>query len=497
MKQLIHSGVMMPKGYEAKGLHILIRGEKVRLTPEQEEMAVAFAKKLRTEYVEDSMFVKNFFKDFSKALGMEETLDPEEVDFDEVHSSVEHEKQIRLKMSRDEKKRQAEFRKAQRESNRQRYGFAIVDGQKVEVGNYVVEPPCIFMGRGKHPLRGRWKEGPKESDITLNLSPDAPRPPGDWREIVWQPDSMWIAKWDDKLRGKEKYIWLADTSTVKQRREKEKFDQAKDLEKTIEKVRRHIMSNLKAEDLKRRKIATVCYLIDALKLRVGDEKDRDETNTVGATTLRSSHIKISPDGLATFNFLGKDSVRWHKQVRLPVTVAENLEEFIQNSHSLIFNGIRSDTVGQFLSEAVPNLTAKVFRTYHATKIVKEHLTAEVIPKSAPDYVKQHAATMANLQAAVVCNHKRKLPKNWRQSLRRKMERVRKLKMKKTEKAKEKVEKTKTEIETMKATRDYNLRTSLKSYVDPRVYRDWGRKVGYDWKLYYPKTLQRKFSWVDG
>jgi hypothetical protein len=50
---------------------------------------------------------------------------------------------------------------------------------------------------------------------------------------------------------------------------------------------------------------------------------------------------------------------------------------------------------------------------------------------------------------------------------------------------------------MKATRDYNLRTSLKSYIDPRAYYEWGRKVGYDWKLYYPKALQKKFSWVEG
>ncbi|MEM2102393.1 MAG: DNA topoisomerase I, partial [Candidatus Bathyarchaeia archaeon] len=46
------------------------------------------------------------------------------------------------------------------------------------------------------------------------------------------------------------------------------------------------------------------------------------------------------------------------------------------------------------------------------------------------------------------------------------------------------------------TKEYNLRTSLKSYIDPRVYYRWGKKVDFDWKLYYPKTLQRKFSWVE-
>ena len=83
-------------------------------------------------------------------------------------------------------------------------------------------------------------------------------------------------------------------------------------------------------------------------------------------------------------------------------------------------------------------------------------------------------------------------------MKKKRERLRKLKAakKKTKKTLESIEKTNIELEKMKATKDYNLQTSLKSYIDPRVYRDWGRKVEYDWKSYYSRTLQRKFSWID-
>jgi hypothetical protein len=52
------------------------------------------------------------------------------------------------------------------------------------------------------------------------------------------------------------------------------------------------------------------------------------------------------------------------------------------------------------------------------------------------------------------------------------------------------------ILTRKETSGYNLATSLKSYIDPRIYYEWGKKVEYDWKQYYPKTLQKKFNWVD-
>lgn len=500
MRQLIHNGVLVPERYKPVGLHITVRGRRILLNRDQEEMAVAWAKKQGTEYVNDKVFVRNFLTDFSQALGVTPPLTLSEIDFTEVIKHVEMEKQRKLEMSREEKKKLAEERKRLREELREKYGYAIVDGVRVEVSNYVVEPPGIFMGRGKHPLRGRWKPPVSEEDITLNLSPDAPKPPGKWREIVWKPDNMWIAKWDDKLRGVEKYVWLADSSHLKQRKEIEKFNLAAKLEKEIGRLRSHIIANLRSPDPKRRRVATVCYLIDALKMRVGDEKDKDEADTVGATTLKPRHVKIEGNRVR-FNFLGKDYVRWEKEVTMPDQVIANLKECIANAKSSLFPGVRSDIVSAFLSEVSPGLTAKVFRTYHATTVVKEYLNKAPVTVDQPEYYKRHVATMANLQAAVECNHKKKIPKNWRESLKKREERLKELKKrwkaKKSVKTLEAVRKLQLKIEEMKATRDYNLRTSLKSYIDPRAYYEWGRKVGYDWKLYYPKALQKKFSWVEG
>jgi DNA topoisomerase-1 len=496
VKQLIHNGVLVPPRYQGKGFYVNLKGRKIQLNSEQEEMAVAWVKKLDTPHAKDKKFVKNFFKDFRKALAIKEPVDPEDFDFSEIQRYVEKEKNQKLHMHKDEKKHLAQSRKAEREANREKFGFALVDGIKVEVSNYNVEPPSIFIGRGRHPLRGRWKRGVNENDITLNLSPDAPRPKGNWKEIVWQPDSMWIAKWDDKLRGVKKYVWLSETSHIKQQREKEKFDQANALESEIEKLREYITTNLQSNDMKTRKIATVSFLIDALKLRVGDEKDKDEVDTVGATTLRPEHIEIKSNGLVVFDFLGKDSVRWHKEVVLPTTVVQNLKQFIANAQSSVFDGVRSEDVNQFFGQFMPNLTAKVFRTYHATVAVRNYLKYASVSKTSPNYIKKYIASMANLQAAIICNHKRKLPLHWHKSLRKKIEQMKKLRSLKTKKSRERVKILKVKIRTMRATRDYNLNTSLKSYIDPRVYYNWGKSVNFDWKLYYPKSLQRKFSWVE-
>ena len=495
MRKLVHNGILFPR-YEPKGFKITVQGRPMVLSPQQEEMAVAWVRKLGTEYAEDPIFVRNFFGDFCHALGLNHKLGPKDFDFSEIVKYVEGDRARKLSMSKDEKKRLAAERKAIREANKVKYGQAIVDGEKVDLGNYMAEPSCIFMGRGKHPLRGKWKEGPSEQDVILNLSPDAPRAPGNWKEIVWQPDSMWVAKWDDKLRGEEKYIWLADSSSVKQERDIEKYEKANMLDRKINDLRTHIVANLKADDIKRRKVATVSYLIDTLKLRVGDEKDKDEADTVGATTLRPEHLTVSENGHVVFDFLGKDSVRWYKEVELPEQVVENLKEFMTDAKSSIFEGVRSNGVNEFLSEVVPGLSAKVFRTYHASMVVGEYLKTAKVSTDDPDYIKKNAATMANLEAAIICNHKRKLPKNWENSLAKKMERLKVLQARKTKKSAEAVKAAKMRIRTMKATRDYNLGTSLRSYIDPRLYYRWGQDVAFDWRLYYPKTLQRKFSWVE-
>lgn len=568
MKQLIHNGVVVPEQARYEGLKVKVRSQEVVLSQKQAEMAIAWARKQGTPYVEDPVFVRNFLKDFSAALGIEPPLRSDEVDFSQAVQVVEAERQSKLAMSKEERKAQAAARKAKREEMKARFGYAIVDGQQVELGTYLVEPSCIFMGRGKHPLRGRWKEGPQQSDITLNLSPDAPRPGGNWQEVLWDPDSLWVARWKDKLSGKMKYIWLHDTAPVKQAREASKFDKAHELGAELEQVRRRIAQDLTSPEARTREVATACYLIDALCMRVGDEKDPDEADTVGATTLRPEHVKLHPDGVAEFRFLGKDSVLWHKKLALPPEVAANLEELIRNARPSsnrnrkkhptrdkpqLFPGISSRHVNEYLSSILPGLTAKVFRTHHATRAVQQSLDNSGVGPQDPDYRKWQAAALANLEAAMLCNHTKKAPANWaerreklKERQRRAEERVEKYRAQvqalhgsltalkreatarikeaqpdKRAKVKERYEKAiaraearltiarqrlenaeyalgalKARVAIAARNRTWNLGTSLKSYIEPGVYYQWGRRVGYEvLDKYYPKTLARKFAWV--
>ncbi len=564
--QLIHNGIIIAPRPTLNHLVLAIRGEPRALTPEQEEMALAWARKQGTPYVEDRVFARNFMTDFSAALGIKPRLSVEEVDFGPAVQIIEAEREAKAGMTKEERKAAAAARKAKREELKEIYGYAVTNGERVELGNYMTEPSGIFMGRGRHPLRGRWKEGATEQDVTLNLSPDAPRPEGDWAEIVWQPDSLWVARWKDKLSDKMKYVWLSDTAPIKQEREAQKLDQAIELGEQLEMVRARFQEDLTSPDGKRRMIAVACYLIDVLCLRVGDEKDPDEADTVGATTLRPEHVTLHLDNTAEFRFLGKDSVLWHKTIELPPIVHQNLAYLIENARPSssdkdhptstlpqIFPDISSRDVNAYLSEIQSGLTAKVFRTHHATAVVRESLSSCSVEAPDPEYMKREAAALANLDAAILCNHTKQAPANWA-ARREKMNERRDRARARVEKYREQVRECQDQLAALRKearekeadasearrpkvraryrkrigtarrrvesarsrlararealgkvdsqnrlrtkARTWNLGTSLKSYIDPRVYHRWGQGVDYDvLQRYYPKALQRKFAWV--
>lgn len=606
-----HNGVAFPPDYEPRGLATTIQGKLVRLEPLQEEMLMAWAKKIGTPYVDDSVFQENFLASLREQwadLFRDVTI--ADIDWTEMVAIAQAEKLANL--PDEERKRRSAERKQKTEELKAKYGHAQVDDHEVEIGAYLIEPPGIFMGRGAHPLRGRWKPRVFSYQVTLNLDeeaevPDAPH--GSWAEIVHEHDSLWIARWLETLTGKIKYVLLAETSHLRQEREQEKYDKARKLEENLSAVRDAIREGMRdPRDAKRRQVATVAYLIDRLAMRVGDEKDEDEADTVGASTLRVEHVTIGEDKI-DFDFLGKDSVRWEKTLPIESShdkwLARNLAEFSKNKKpsDQIFPDITSARVNHFLKKVMPGLSAKVFRTFHATTTVRNYLQQNgKLKKDSSDAEKEFVAKLANLQAAIKCNHKRTPPKTWAESLEKRAQSVEKLRAAKpdlarfdaqiaarraaldklvtdqkefdakvpeqwrkkmaarvalenkgapTEDAKrkeydkklkaalkaerdaEKTFKQKTKrykervaqahkaviaaqeareraegsyrerlgraemgLDLVRRTKDYALNTSLKNYIDPRVYRDWGEKVAdYDWKRLYTGALLKKFAWV--
>jgi DNA topoisomerase-1 len=539
-KTLQHNGILFPPEYEAQGITIKIKGENIPLDLNQEERVYQWAKKKDTPYVQDKVFQKNFTADFAKTLDSKfKKISYEDIDFSNAYKVVDKEKDLREMMTKEEKKSLAAKRKELREKLKSKYGIAIMDGKEVEVGNYMAEPPGIFIGRGEHPLRGRWKPRVTVKDVTLNLGKEAKVPEGKWGKIIHDKDSMWLASWMDFLTQKRKYVWLADTAGLKQDRDKEKYEKAVKLAKEIDKIKDRIVKDMKIKDPKISRIATACYLIYRTAMRVGDEKDPDEADTVGATTLRKEHIKIT-DKTIEFDFLGKDSVRWQETVVAEghdKQFQENLKKLVEKKKPKdeIFDDITSRHVNAYYSSIVKGLTAKVFRTYLATTVVKNYLVQHDNMKGKTATEKLYHAKLANLEAAMMCNHKRTIPKTFEQSLEKKRETLKKVEkeeawkktqetLKKVEasapktdaqkkakekriktlneqikkqkaKHKERLQKLELQIDLSEKTKDYNIGTSLRNYIDPRVFKAWTDEVGAEWEKLYTSALQKKFLWV--
>ena len=539
-KTLQHNGILFPPAYEAHGIKVKIKGESIEIDLNQEEMIYQWAKKKDTAYAQDKVFQKNFTEDFAKTLPSKfKNISYQDIDFSHAYKIVDKEKDLREMMTKEEKKALAVKRKELREKLVQKYGIAIMDGKEVDVANYMAEPPGIFIGRGEHPLRGRWKPRVTAKDVTLNLGKEAKVPEGVWGKIVHDNDSMWLAGWTDYLTEKRKYVWLADTAGLKQDRDKEKYEKAVKLSKEIGKIKDQIVKDMKNKDPKISRISTVCYLIYRTAMRVGDEKDPDEADTVGATTLRKEHINIT-DNAIEFDFLGKDSVRWKETVKAEGNdkqFQENLKRLIQNKKPKdeIFEDITSRHVNAYYSSIVNGLTAKVFRTYLATTVVKNYLKEHDNMKGKTPNEKLYHAKLANLEAAIMCNHKRTIPKTfedalenkretlkninkeqpWKktldalkkaESLEDKMDAQKKNKAKKIktlneqikkqkEKHKERIEKLQLQIDLSEKTKDYNIGTSLRNYIDPRIFKAWTNEVGVEWEKLYTTALQKKFLWV--
>ncbi|MSV27091.1 MAG: DNA topoisomerase I [Nitrosarchaeum sp.] len=538
-KTLQHNGILFPPAYETHGIKIKIKGESVDIDLKQEEMAYQWGKKKDTVYAQDKVFQKNFIDDFIKTLTpkFKNTI-YQDIDFSHAYKIVDKEKDLREMMTKEEKKALSVKRNELRQKLLQKYGKAIMDGKEVDVGNYMAEPPGIFIGRGEHPLRGKWKPRVTAKDVTLNLGKDAKVPEGNWGKIVHSMDSMWLAGWTDFLTDKTKYVWLADTAGLKQDRDKAKYEKAVKLSNEIEKIKDGIVRDMKNKDPKISRIATVCYLIYRTAMRVGDEKDPDEADTVGATTLRKEHINITENTIE-FDFLGKDSVRWQETIKAEGNdkqFHENLKKLIQNKKPKdeIFENITSRHVNLYYSSIVNGLTAKVFRTYLATTVVKNYLKEHDNIKGKTPNEKLYHAKVANLEAAIMCNHKRTIPKSFEDSLENKRKTLKDIKKeqpwlktedslkkvessdgkdtdkknktkkiqalkdqikKQKEKHNERIEKLQLQIDLSEKTKDYNLGTSLRNYIDPRIFKAWTNEVGVEWEKLYTSALQKKFLWV--
>ena len=338
---LEHAGVIFPPEYELlpSSVKMLYDGVPVSLHKDAEEVAGFYGGMLNsTHNVENPTFNKNFFEDFTKVLdktghgkdknGNKVKMEKfEKCDFKPIFEYYEAERTKKKALSAAEKK----ALKAAKDEAEAPYMYCMWDGRKQKVGNFRVEPPGLFRGRGEHPKTGKVKQRVQPEQITINVGKEAkvPEPPEGrhWREVKHDQEGTWLAMWQENINGAYKYVMLAANSDIKGQSDYKKFEKARELKKHIDRIRDDYKRDLKSEVMADRQRATAIYLIDQFALRAGNEKGEDEADTVGCCSLKYQHITLRPPNTVIFDFLGKDSIRFYDEVEVDQQVFKNLKIF--------------------------------------------------------------------------------------------------------------------------------------------------------------------------
>lgn len=416
---LEHAGVIFPPPYEPLPSYVKLyyNGKAVDLPPLAEEVAGYFAAMIETDHAKNPVFQQNFFNDFLHVLEESggcnvEIKDFEKCDFSKMAAFFEKQREEKKALTKPEKQRIKE----EKEKLEEPYKTCLMDGRRENVGNFRVEPPGLFRGRGAHPKTGKFKRRVFPEDITLNLGEGAPIPPApeghSWGAIRHDKTVVWLAMWRENISDTFKYVKLAANSSIKGISDMKKFETARKLKDHIQRIRADYTKMLKDQFMQNRQIATATYLIDIFALRAGGEKGEDEADTVGCCSLRYEHVTLKPPNKVIFDFLGKDSIRFYQEVEVDRQVFKNLRIFKKEPKGPgddMFDRITPTILNKHLQNYMKGLTAKVFRTYNASKTMQDQMDLISNEGTVAEKVVKYNA--ANRTVAILCNHQRTVSKN--------------------------------------------------------------------------------------
>ena len=339
---LDHNGVLFPPPYVPLPSNVKLHydGKAVNLPVDAEEVAWFFGSMLHsTHNTENEVFQKNFFTDFKDTLKASgpatdrhgnkiDIKDFAKMDFTSMHNYFMTTNEA--KKSRPAAEKKAE--KAEKDAMEAPYIYCTWDGRKEKVGNFRVEPPGLFRGRGEHPKTGKVKLRVQPEQVTINIGKHAkvPEPPAghSWKAVQHDNKATWLAMWQENINGAYKYVMLAANSAIKGQSDYKKFEKARELKKHIDRIRKDYTRDLRSEIMADRQRATAVYLIDMLALRAGNEKDAEnEAETVGCCSLKFEHVTLREPDTVIFDFLGKDSIRFYDEVKVEKQVFRNLRIF--------------------------------------------------------------------------------------------------------------------------------------------------------------------------
>jgi DNA topoisomerase-1 len=206
-----------------------------------------------TDYAQKDVFVKNFFDGFKKVLRNgphKHVKDFAKCDFTKIYMWDLDRREKNKAISNEDKKKA----KVEKDAAEEKYMWATIDGKREKVGNYRVEPPGLFRGRGEHPKMGRVKARIMPEDIIINIGRDAPVPealPGHkWKQVIHNDTVTWLSGWNDTINTKDwKYVQFGATSSIKAESDIQKYEKARKLKLSVDAIRKDYFKRMKTVGL--------------------------------------------------------------------------------------------------------------------------------------------------------------------------------------------------------------------------------------------------------
>jgi DNA topoisomerase I len=145
-------------------------------------------------------------------------------------------------------------------------------------------------------------------------------------------------------------------------------------------IRRQVEKDLKQEGLPWTKAAALAVaLLDETGIRVGNREYATDNQSYGLTTLRNGHVQVTESRLV-FSFTGKGGFKHRLELdnaNLAGLVAECRSirggTLLQYETEPGRQSLTSYDVNEYLNAFSPDITAKMFRTWHGSKLAAEFL----------------------------------------------------------------------------------------------------------------------------
>ncbi|MDZ5447010.1 DNA topoisomerase IB [Micromonospora sp. 4G57] len=234
------------------------------------------------------------------------------------------------------------------------------------------------------------------------------------RELVVPPawQDVWISPYPDghiqatgvDAAGRKQYLYHP---MWRQKRDEAKFDHVLEVARRLPDLRDRVDHDLASRGLRRERVlATVARLLDMGMFRVGsDQYATGDDPTFGVSTLRPEHAR-SRRGCVVFEFPAKGGIDQVRRIEDPelCRVLTNLRRRRRAEERLFgywdgrsWRDVRSDEVNDYLRDASGGeMTAKDFRTWHATVLAATELATAGRQRSATARKRAVAAVMRSV-----------------------------------------------------------------------------------------------------